>query len=287
MYSVELMQINTIHSGGNILRIYQHNQYDILKSYLMCYPVNFKITDKTNKYYNNINYELLYSQYNNFIDILTNEDVKIKFIDINKSESQVFTKDIGFVIEDIFFITKMKKYQRAMETQILKKLIKENSIRYYEMKSNIEGGDIIYHGDAVFVGMSSRTSIESVYELENVFKMLDLNIDVVPIHFDTHMLHLDCVFNTLDKDSAILSPYVYDVEIIKKYINNLYCISKEDSDKLGTNIVYLGNRRVISSNENVVDMLNSNVYKARYVDYSEIMKAGGSLACSTLSLLRE
>ena len=269
------------------MKIYQHNQYDILKSYLMCYPVNFKIIDKTNKYYNNINYELLYSQYNKFIDILTNEEVKIKFIDINKSESQVFTKDIGFVIEDIFFIAKMKKNQRNIETEALRKLIKENNIRYYEMQSNIEGGDVLYHGDVVFVGMSSRSSIESVYELERIFDTLNLDIDVVPIHFDTHMLHLDCVFNTLDKDSGIISPYIYNRELIEKYIGNLYDISKEDSDQLGTNIVYLGGRRVVSSNANVVDMLNANAYKAVYVDYSEIMKAGGSLACSTLSLLRQ
>lgn len=269
------------------MKVYEANQYDPLKSYLMCYPVNFKLTDKNNIYYNSINYELLYKQYNNFLDALIDENIKIKFININKSSAQVFTKDIGFVVNDIFFICNLKKEERKVETETLKRFILDNNIRYYEMQSNIEGGDVLYHGNVLFIGMSSRSNIEAVFELEKAFKELNIKVDVVPIHFDTHKLHLDCVFNTLDVDSGIISPYVYDKDIIEKYIINLYDISKEDTDNLGTNIVYLGNRIVFSSNKNVVNILNSHAYKAKYIEYSEIMKAGGGLACSTLSLLRE
>ena len=50
---------------------------------------------------------------------------------------------------------------------------------------------------------------------------------VIPINFDASKIHLDCVFNTLDKDSAVISPYVYDRRIIEEHISNLYEISKE------------------------------------------------------------
>ncbi|MGL5086613.1 MAG: dimethylarginine dimethylaminohydrolase family protein, partial [Clostridium sp.] len=198
-----------------------------------------------------------------------------------------FTKDIGFVINDVFFIAKMKKEDRRTETPVLKRLIQENNLKFYEMQNNIEGGDVARHGDTIFVGISTRTTIEAANELQKELDNRNMNIEVVPIHFDTSKLHLDCVFNTLDEDSGVISPYVYDKAIIKKYIKNLYEISKEDSDVLGTNLIYLGNKKVFSSNKNVVQMLNSNNYNATFIEYSEIMKAGGSLACSTLVAFRE
>lgn len=269
------------------MEIGQYNQYGVVKSYLLCYPVNFKISDKTNVNYNNINYDLLYRQYNNFVNKLIENDIKIRFMDVIDANDQVFTKDIGFVINDTFFISKMKKEDRRIETPILKSLIEENNLKFYEMDNNIEGGDVARHGNIVFIGISTRTTIEGAMELQKELNNRNMDIEVIPIHFDTSKLHLDCVFSTLDENSGVISPYVYDKAIIKKYINNLYEISKEDSDVLGTNLIYLGNKEVFSSNKNVVDMLKSNNYNATFIDYTEIMKAGGSLACSSLVTLRE
>ena len=43
---------------------------------MLCYPVNYKIIDKNNEYYNKINYDLLYSQYNTFINALSKNNEK-------------------------------------------------------------------------------------------------------------------------------------------------------------------------------------------------------------------
>ena len=69
------------------MKIYNYCQSDELKSCILCYPVNFKIIDKSNEYYNKINYDLLYSQYNNFINALSKNNIKLYFIEmlLNKS----------------------------------------------------------------------------------------------------------------------------------------------------------------------------------------------------------
>ena len=54
-----------------------------------------------------------------------------------------------------------------------------------------------------------------------------LDIKIMPIYFDNSIIHLDCVFNTLEKGAVVISPYVYDKDIIKKYIPKLYEISKD------------------------------------------------------------
>ena len=95
------------------------------------------------------------------------------------------------------------------------------------------------------------------------------------------------MFNTLDKGSAIICSYVFDRKIIEKYIPNLIEISKDDADNLGTNYVYLGEKKILSSNKNVLDILEKRGYDVTYINYSEIMKGEGSLGCSILYLLRE
>lgn len=269
------------------MKIYRKNQYDEIKSYLVCYPVNFRITDRNNQYFNKINYEVLYNQYNRFINSLLEEGIKPKFIDVSDFTQQIFTRDIGFVINDLFFICKMNEKCRYGETESLKKLLQENNIDYYEMQNKIEGGDINFHGDEIFVGISSRTTIEGAKELQKVLDDRNLHIRVVPIYFDSAKLHLDCVFNTLDKDSCVVSPYVYNVDDVKLYIKNIYDITKEDADNLGTNFIYLGNKKVFTSNLSVSKLLEEKGYDAKFIKYDEVMKAGGSLSCSTLELIRE
>ena len=113
------------------MNIFQSNQCDKLKSCLLCYPTNFKVTNKNSPYYNNIDNELMFSQYNNFINTLSNYGIKINFIDINKNlRHQVFTQDIGFVIKDIMFVCKMKLKEREDEINYLRKFIKDNNIKY-------------------------------------------------------------------------------------------------------------------------------------------------------------
>lgn len=108
------------------MKIYNYCQSDELKSCILCYPVNFKIIDKSNEYYNKINYDLLYSQYNNFINALSKNNIKLYFIDINKNATQqVFTQDIGFVIDDLLFVSKMKEKERKIETESFMKFVKK------------------------------------------------------------------------------------------------------------------------------------------------------------------
>jgi len=270
------------------MNIYMKNQYDKLKSCLLCYPVNFTILDKSNEYYNKINYDLMFSQYNDFLNTLSENDVKLYFLNLDKNcANQVFTQDIGFIVEDVFFISRMKKVERAIETTYLINFIKKHNFKYYEMKNNIEGGDVIHYGNILFVGISTRTTIDATNELQYVLKEMKKDIKVIPIYFDNSMIHLDCVFNTLEKDVGVISPYVYDKNVIKRYIPKLYEISKTDSDNLGTNFVYLGDKKLLSSNKNVTLMLNKEGYKSQYIDYSEIVKNEGSLGCSIMYLLRE
>lgn len=50
------------------MKIHVSNGYDKLKSCILCYPVNYRITSKLNKFYNKVDYVLTYNQYNKVVE---------------------------------------------------------------------------------------------------------------------------------------------------------------------------------------------------------------------------
>ncbi|MCR4944377.1 MAG: amidinotransferase [Clostridium sp.] len=269
------------------MKIYRHNDYGNLRSCLLCYPVNYKIANKSNEFYNKTDYSLAYNQYNNYINYLIAEGIRVRFLDLVDSSKQVYAKDVGFVIDNILFISKMNLNERQRETEAIKKFAIEDGISHYIMQNNIEGGDVAVGDNVVFVGLSSRTSLKAVIELQQILDLKKINKTVVPINFDNSMLHLDCVFSLLGKDSAIVSPYVYDIEIIKEHIKNIIEITKEEARGFGSNIVYLGDKRLVTSSISVGNKLKNLGYDVKIIDLSEIVKGEGSVDCATLAFLRE
>ena len=76
--------------------------------------------------------------------------------------------------------------------------------------------------------------------------------------------------------------YLYDKDKIKKRIKTCYNIDKKTSEELGANIVALGDGRILTSNKTVFHILKKADFEVFYLDYSEILKAGGGFTCSTL-----
>lgn len=269
------------------MKINLENQYDKMQCYLMVYPCNFDITDSSNKYKGKVNKIKVFKQYNDFVNLIIDQGIKIQFLDIvNNSTNQIFVRDVGFVVKDIFFVSKPKTPERYREIAPLLNFIKKYELKYHVMQNYIEGGDVIHYDDFLFIGIGGRTNNEAIVELQKVLDDNNIDVKVVPIKFDINKVHLDCTFNTLDRESCIITDYVYDVDIIKKYIKNCIKLEKNEADELGSNYIYLGDRKIITNSEGTRKLLNSKGFEAYYTDFSEIIKAKGSLGCSTLPILR-
>ena len=181
----------------------------------------------------------------------------------------------------------MSLKERKVEIEPIKKLALEEKLDYYIMQNNIEGGDVVVGDKIIFVGVSSRTNLNAIEELKKVLIFKGIKKEVISINFDNSMLHLDCVFSLIGKESALVSPYVYDKEVVEKYIKNIIYVTKEEADNFATNIVYLGDKKLVTSNISIGNKLKKLGYDVKILDYTEIVKGEGSVDCSTLDLLRE
>lgn len=268
------------------MQIFLGNNYDNIRCYFMAYPCHFDVMDNSNPHKGTIDKSKVFEQYNNFVNFIIDQGIKVQFLDIVNSTEQVFTRDIGFVVEEIFFVSKMKASERAREIKPLLKIIQKHGLKHHIMQNSIEGGDVIHYGGVLFIGIGDRTNNQAVTEVQNVLNENKIELKTVPIRFDANKIHLDCAFNTLDQDSCVITDYVYDTEAIQKHVKNCIKMERTVADELGANYIYLGDRKVVTHSEGTRKLLNAHGYQVYYTDYSELVKARGSLGCCTLSTLR-
>jgi N-dimethylarginine dimethylaminohydrolase len=207
---------------------------------------------------------------------------------MEKFPEQVFTRDIGFTIGETVFVSKMGSNIRDGEEKVLRNWLLEHQVNLSLIEGDrIEGGDVIVHGNTVYVGVSGRTSEETIEQLQSQIP----DMTVVPVPFDPIFLHLDCVFNILSDEDALIYPHAFEEEDVKLLAShfNLIEVNKDEQFTMGTNVLSIGNNKVLSlpCNKNVNHALQERGYNVLEVDISEIIKSGGSFRCCSMPLYRK
>lgn len=250
-----------------------------------------RIINETQKWYakENINVSLAMKQHEHFIQTLQKHHVKvIELPPTKRFPEQVFTRDIGFTIGDTVYISDMSCDIRKGEEQLLKAWLQQQKLSFLELiDTEIEGGDVLVDRNKVYVGVSSRTSKSSIAKL----KTLVPTYEIIPVPFDPTFLHLDCVFSILSEKEALIFPQAFKQEEYALLRKEYDCIEvcKEEQFSLGINILSIGQKTVISLpvNKQVNKNLRDRGYLVEEVDFSEIIKSGGSFRCCSMPLLRE
>lgn len=270
-----------------------HTEYEVLEKVIVCQPTYMKIIEVINEvqeeYVNeNIDRQKALEQHNQFTKSLTEQGVDVYMLPPSKTKpEQVFTRDIGFTIGDQLYISEMASDIRQGEEEVLKNWLLERGIPYEKcFNKEIEGGDVIIDGKRIFVGISSRTSEAAVKRLQ---KQLS-GYEVIPIPFDEKYLHLDCVFNILSSDETLIFPKALNkntVQLLKGMYDTIE-VNEQEQFTMGTNVLSIGNRRVFSlpMNKEVNQNMEDRGYTVIEVDFSEIIKSGGSFRCCTLPIKR-
>ncbi|MEK5186514.1 dimethylarginine dimethylaminohydrolase family protein [Solibacillus sp. FSL W7-1324] len=270
------------------------SEYGTLKKVVLCEPEYMEIKEVINdvqkKYkHDNIDQDLALAQHRKFEQTLLNAGVEvIKLPPSKEHPEQVFTRDIGFTIGDQLFVSQMANPIRQGEDEVLAQWLKENKISYHNLsKYSIEGGDVIIDGPRVFVGISDRTCEKAI---QNLQKQLP-DFEVLPIPFNPKYLHLDCVFNILSSKDALVFPDAFEPEVVK-HLSSMYDlieVSENEQFTMGTNVLSIGQNRVLSLpvNSDVNYQMRQHGYEVLEVDFSEIIKSGGSFRCCSMPLVRQ
>lgn len=269
------------------------SEYERLHKVLLCRPQYMAIKEVINETQEqfkdeNIQVKRALKQHQQFSRLLQKHGVEVTELQPQTQyPEQVFTRDIGFTIGGQVFIADMASNIRQGEQGVLKTWLHKEGLPYSQLTAGtIEGGDVIVNGQTVYVGVSSRTTKKAIAELQAQLP----DYEIIPIPFDEKYLHLDCVFNILSPEEALIFPNALGEQERKLLESRFHLIeiSEEEQFTLGTNVLSIGNKKVFSLpvNKKVNQQLAKRGYKVIEVDITEIIKSGGSFRCCTMPLLR-
>lgn len=270
-----------------------YNEYDTLKKVILCEPKYMTIKEAINETQlqyklENINTEKAVQQHQAFKTALKENGVDVFSLPPKeKFPEQVFTRDIGFTLGNQIFVAEMAHDIRKGEQKPLMDWLEKEGISYTNLIGDkIEGGDVLIDGNTVYIGISNRTNENAIQHLKSLLP----TYKVIAVPFTDTYLHLDCVFNILSPNEALIFPGEIDKNIVQLLSSryDLIKVSKEEQATLGTNVLSIGNKRVLSLpiNKEVNYQLRKRDYHVIEVDISEIIKSGGAFRCCSLPILR-
>ncbi|HKK39508.1 MAG TPA: arginine deiminase family protein [Cryomorphaceae bacterium] len=244
-----------------------------------------------------------------FEEVLKKYGVEVYRPEVLTDVNQVFSRDIFFVIGEKLVIPNILKHRRE-ETEAVQFLLDEidpDRILRMPPEARAEGGDVMPWNGHIFVGYSkpedfakyevSRTNQAGVDFLVDNFK--DWKVHAFELNKSDddprqNALHLDCCFQPIGKDKAILFPGGFknqeDVDFLVDFFGkeNIIEIDREEMYHMYSNVFSISPTVIVS--ENKFDRLNSllrkNGFTVETIPYGEISKQEGLLRCSTMPLRR-
>ncbi len=242
--------------------------------------------------------------------ILEKYNVKVFRPEIIKDYNQIFTRDIAFVIEDKFIKANILP-DRDEEIEAIDHVISQidpSKIINLPPNAHVEGGDVIPYKEYILVGtyrgqdykelITARTNVQAVVALQELFpnrKVVSFDLRKSNTEARDNALHLDCCFQPVGKDKAIIYQDGFLVEEEYNWLVNLF--GKENLFHITRDEMYGMNSNIFSISENVVisernferlnNWLREQNITVEEVPYAQISKQEGLLRCSTLPLIRE
>lgn len=245
-----------------------------------------------------------------FHEVFKKYDVKVYRPEIIENYNQIFSRDIGFVIDDIFIKANILP-DRERELDAIQYVIDQmdpNKVVRPPEEVHIEGGDVMLFNEHIFIGtykgsdyknyITARTNMQGVNFIKELFpNKIVKEFDLVKSKIEPrdNALHLDCCFQPVGKNKGIIyksgfreeADYMYLVDLFGK--DNLFHITREEMYHMNSNVFSIDHNVVVVEQNftRLIHWLESNNFIVEKIPYAEISKQEGLLRCSTLPLIRE
>lgn len=245
-----------------------------------------------------------------FLHVFEKYDVKVYRPEIISDYNQIFSRDIGFVIDDVFVKANILP-DRERELDAIQYVIDQMDpgkvVRPPEA-IHIEGGDVMLWNNYIFIGtykgsdykdyITARTNLAGVRYIKEMFpNKIVKEFDLVKSKIEArdNALHLDCCFQPVGHDKGIIyksgfreeADYMFLVNLFGK--ENLFHITRDEMYHMNSNIFSIAPDVVVSEQKftRLNHWLRQHGFTVEEIPYAEIAKQEGLLRCSTLPLLRE
>ena len=242
--------------------------------------------------------------------VLAKYDVQVFRPELIENYNQILTRDIAIVIDDKIVKANIlpERQQEIHAIDYVLDQIEEDKVITLPEAAHVEGGDVMVHNQYILIGTyygedypdlkTARTNMMAVNQLRALFPhkiVKSFNLKKSNTDPRENALHLDCCFQPVGRDKAIIykggflieEEYQWLVDLFGR--ENVFEIEREEMYNMFSNIFSISEDVVISERNftRLNNWLRSNGITVEEVPYAEIAKQEGLLRCSTLPLIRD
>ncbi|MCL6295625.1 dimethylarginine dimethylaminohydrolase family protein [Jejuia spongiicola] len=236
--------------------------------------------------------------------------VKVYRPEVIKDCNQIFSRDIAFVIDNKMIRANIlpNREEEVEAIDYIWNQVETNNRIILPEECHVEGGDVMPWNDYIFIGtysgddypdyITARTNTDAVIAIQELFpektvKAFELRKSNT--NAKDNALHLDCCFQPMGKDKAILHKNGFLVESEYEWLlnffgkDNVFEITKDEMYNMNSNVFSIS-EDVIISEQNFTRLntwLREQGFTVEEVPYAEIAKQEGLLRCSTMPLIRD
>ena len=250
---------------------------------------SFEDSLKLNPPTNPIDLNLAKQQHENYINLLEKLVPKVIRLEADPNHPDCnFIEDTAIIVNDIAVISRIGALERRGEEVPVAHALKELGIKkiiQIQPPGTMDGGDILYTGKHLFVGLSKRTNEYALNQLKEIFQN-KTEVIGIPV---TEGLHLKSVLSFFDSKTLIVAATPAGLKIqndIESSTNGDY-IFVSVPESTASNVLRIGTSLIVqegfSASETLLqELCNQNHVTLIKINMSELIKADGALTCGSL-----
>lgn len=226
-----------------------------------------------------VNFEKALQQHANYVLALEHIGLTVTVLPSEEAfPDSTFVEDVALIFGELAIVTNPGAASRNGETISIRPALLKHfaNLLHIHPPGTLDGGDVMWTGDRVYVGLSSRTNRVGAEQLGKHLQNAGLEWAVVEM---AEMLHLKTGVNYLDQGNLLVAGEFIEAPIWRAfhqiqvspdeaYAANCVCIN-------GSVLVPAGFPQTASAIENIG-------YRVVIVDTSEFRKLDGGLSCLSL-----
>jgi len=225
-----------------------------------------------------------------------------------------YSRDVGSVIFDKFFMARPRYKIRKIEVPIIEKSLETLDVEpvIHLPKGIIECGDLMIHNKNILLGNGMRTNdvgtLTMLKEVEEYvqnksYKFLIVKIPDAEFHEQMKIMHLDTFYMPVNQNTVVVCPAVAKkcevIELPKCKRHNFYQylkmngyeiipITKKQQEALVSNFLTIDKNTIVAPNSTngLYKMLESYGVKTYYVNIHNLVNGYGGVHCMFLQFLR-
>jgi N-dimethylarginine dimethylaminohydrolase len=236
-----------------------------------------------------------------FTEIMRKEGIEVLYHPEYQPDhaDAIFTYDPAIITNHGAIMFQMGKLLRKGEEMAMERRFKELDIPiHYKIHGNatVEGGDTLWlDEETIAIGQGFRTNKKGLIQMKGALE--PLGIEVIPVDLPYFYgpdacLHLMSLISFVDHDLAVIYSPLFPVplwKLLKERGVDMIDVSKNEFNKMGTNILALAPRKIIILDcvpkvQNTLEDAGCETFTYKGVEIS--LKTEGGPTCLTRPILR-